>query len=66
MPVPGTNGEVDVIGYCVEAPNRYASFVILIPQSQEKNLGLFPSARLRQADGLRCFAALNMTEEEEP
>jgi prepilin-type N-terminal cleavage/methylation domain-containing protein len=31
-----------------------ASFIILIPQSREKNLGLFPNARLRRADGLRC------------
>ena len=51
---------------CIEALNRNASFVILIPQSREKNLGLFSNARLRRADSQRCFAALNMREEEKP
>ena len=36
-------------------------FVILIPQSREKNLRLFCSFWQRGADGQRCFASLNMT-----
>ena len=65
MPVPGTNGEVDVTGDCVEALNRNASFVILIRVAGEESR-IISSARLRRADGHRCFAALNMTQEEPP
>ena len=39
MSVPGANGEVDVMVEGMEPLNQNASFVILIPQSREKNLG---------------------------
>ena len=60
MPVPGTDGEVDVIVDVVEALKRKRVFVIL---SEAKNLGLFCERASAQADGQRCFAPLNMTEE---
>ena len=36
-------------------------FVILIPQSREKNLRSFSYQRAREANSQRCFASLNMT-----
>ena len=61
MPVPGADEELDVIVALVEAlkGTRFLSF-----RAKRRISDYFVSAHLRQAAGQRCFAPLNMTEEE--
>ena len=59
MPVPGADEELDVIVALVEAETRFLSF-----RAKRRISDYLVSAHLRQADGQRCFAPLNMTEEE--